>query len=78
MGLSHRHRDQLHCIETGLLRSDPQLTAMLSVFGKLSAGDVMPAWEQMPTRQHTIRRAAALIVKAVTVAATAGRRKVPA
>ncbi len=36
MSLSHRQQHQLHRIETGLLRSDPQLTAMLGVFGRLS------------------------------------------
>src|SRR5215471_8915606 len=71
MSLSHRQRHQLHRIETGLLRSDPQLTAMLGVFGRLSAGEVMPAREQMPSRQQSIRQAAALIVKTITVVADA-------
>ena len=43
MSLSHRQQHQLHRIETGLLRSDPQLAAMLGVFGRLSAGEAMPA-----------------------------------
>lgn len=34
MSLSHHHHNQLHLIETGLLRSGPQLAARLSVFGK--------------------------------------------
>ena len=67
MSLSHRQQHQLHRIETSLLRSDPQLTAMLGVFGRLSAGEVMPAREQMPSRHHSIRQAAALIVTAITV-----------
>jgi hypothetical protein len=67
MSLGHRQRHQLHRIETGLLRSDPQLTAMLGVFGRLSAGEVMPAREQMPSRHQSIRQTAALIVTAITV-----------
>jgi len=58
-------------VDTGLLRSDPQLTAMLGVFGRLSAGQVMPAWEQVPTSQQSIRRAAALTVAAIIVVAEA-------
>ncbi len=69
MSLSHHQQHQLHRIETGLLRSDPQLTAMLGIFGRLSAGEVMPAWEQVPSRQQSIRRAAALTVTAATVVA---------
>ena len=71
MSLSHHHQHQLHRIETGLLRADPQLTEMLGIFGKLSAGQVMPAWEQVPTRRDRVRPAAALTVQAVTLAAAA-------
>jgi hypothetical protein len=72
MILSHHQQHQLQRIETGLLRSDPQLTAMLSIFGKLSAGQTMPAWEQVPTtRRDRIQRAAALTVEAITLAAAA-------
>ena len=72
MILSHHQQHQLQRIETGLLRSDPQLTAMLGIFGKLSAGQAMPAWEQVPaTRRDRIRQAAALTVQAITLAAAA-------
>jgi predicted membrane-bound mannosyltransferase len=71
MSLSHRQQHQLHRIQTGLLRSDPQLTAMLGVFGRLSAGQAMPAWEQVSTRQHRIWQAAALTVQATIVVADA-------
>ena len=71
MSLSHHQQRQLHRIETGLLRSDPQLTEMLGIFGKLSAGQVMPSWEQVPTRRDRARQAAALTVQAVTLAAAA-------
>ena len=71
MGLSHHQQRQLHRIESGLLGADPQLTAMLGLFGKLSEGQAMPSWEQVPTRRDRIRQAAALTVQAVTLAAAA-------
>ena len=71
MGLSHHRQRQLHRIESGLLGADPQLAAMPGIFGKLSAGQVMPAWEQVPTRRDRVRQAAALTVQAVTLAAAA-------
>ena len=71
MSLSHHHQRQLHRIETGLLRADPQLAEMLGIFGKLSAGQAMPAWEQVPARRDRVRQAAALTVEAVTLAAAA-------
>src|SRR5215472_11952183 len=58
-------------IETGLMRADPQLAEMLGIFGRLSAGQAMPAWEQVPTRRDRIRQAAALTVQAITLAAAA-------
>ena len=71
MSLSHHQQHQLHRIETGLLRGEPQLAAMVGIFGLLFAGQAMPAWEQVPTRQHSIQQAAALTVKATTVVADA-------
>ena len=71
MSLSHHHQRQLHRIETGLLRADPQLAAMLGIFGKLFAGQAMPAREQVPARRDRVGRAAALTVQAVTLAAAA-------
>jgi hypothetical protein len=71
MSLSHYQQHQLHRIETGLLRSDPQLGAMLGIFGNLSAGQAMPSWEQVPTRRDRVRQATALTVQAVTLAAVA-------
>jgi hypothetical protein len=68
MSLNHRQLHRLHRIESGLLRSDPQLAAMLAVFAGLAAGERLPAWEQVPSRQDRIRQAAALIVKAIAVA----------
>jgi hypothetical protein len=71
MSLSHRQQHQLDRIETGLLWGEPQLAAMLGIFGLLFAGQAMPAWEQVPTRQHSIQLAAALTVKATIVVADA-------
>ena len=67
MSLSHH---QLYRIETGF-RADPQLGGMLGIFGKLSAGQAMPSWEQVPTRRDRVRQAAALTVQQVTLAAAA-------
>ena len=71
MSLSHHHQRQLYRIESGLLGADPQLAEMLGIFGKLTAGQAMPAWEQVPTRRDRVRHAAALTVQAVTLAAAA-------
>ena len=71
MNLSHHHQNQLRLIEVGLLTSDPQLAGMLGVFGRLSAGQAMPAWERVPSRKDRIRQAAALLIEAITVVAAA-------
>jgi len=71
MSLSHHHQNQLHLIQAGLLRSDPQLAARLSMFGRLSAGHVMPAWERVSSRHDRIRQAAALIAETISVVAAA-------
>jgi hypothetical protein len=71
MSLNHRQLHRLYRIESGLLRSDPQLAAMLAMFGRLSAGQHMPAWEQVATRQDRIQQAAALIIRAITILAAA-------
>jgi hypothetical protein len=71
MSLSHHQQRQLHRIESGLLQADPQLAAMLGIFGKISAGQAMPSWEQVTTRRDRVRQAAALTVQAVTLAAAA-------
>ena len=71
MSLSHYQRHQLYRIEARLLRADPQLAAMLGIFGALSAGQAMPSWEQVLTRRDRIRQAAALTAKAVALLAAA-------
>jgi len=41
------------------------------VFGRLFAGQAMPAWEQMSGRHDRIRQAAALTAQTISVAAAA-------
>ena len=69
MSLPYRQHHQLHRIETRLLRSDPRLARMLGMFGRLSAGQVMPSWEQMSPSKEGVRQAAALLAEAVTILA---------
>ena len=71
MSLTHHERHQLYRIEASLLRSDPQLSALLAVFARLSAGQRMPTWEQLATRLDRIRLAAAMIAQATTMIAQA-------
>jgi Protein of unknown function (DUF3040) len=71
MALNYREQRQLHSIESRLLRSDPHLAAMLTVFGRLAAGQRMPGWEQAATRLDLVRQAAALIAKAAVTIVTA-------
>jgi len=71
MNLSPYHQNQLHLIQAGLPRSDPRLAARLSMFGRLSAGQAMPAWKQVSSRHDRIRQAAALIAETISVAAAA-------
>jgi hypothetical protein len=73
MSLNYRQRRQLNRIEARLLRSDPQLAAMLTIFARLSAGQFMPAWEQLATTQNRIWRRAAFVAKTIAVIAAATR-----
>jgi hypothetical protein len=71
MSINHHQQRQLYRIESRLSRSEPHLAAMLTVFGRLSAGQCLPAWEQVPSRQDRIGEAIARIVQAVVaIAAT--------
>src|SRR5262249_13240916 len=58
MSLSHHQQYQLRLIEAGLLSSDPRLAGVLGVFGRLCAGQGMPAGAQGPSRNARTRRAA--------------------
>jgi hypothetical protein len=71
MSLNYRQQRQLQRIESPLLRSDPQLAAMLAMFGRLAAGQRLPAREQAATRLDRIRQAAAMIAKAVAAMSAA-------
>jgi hypothetical protein len=51
-------RCRRHPIETSLLWSGQQATTMPKYFGMRSAGEVMPARQQQPSRQQTILAAA--------------------
>ena len=42
-------RRRLRRIDRELRRSDPELAAMLSIFSRLNAGEMMPGWEQVRT-----------------------------
>jgi DUF3040 family protein len=71
MSLNHRQQRELQRIESRLLQSEPHLAAMLAVFGKLSAGECVPAREQVAaTRMDRMRQAAVLIAKAFAGLAT--------
>lgn len=71
MSLNYHQQRQLDRIESRLLRSDPQLAAMLAMFGRLSAGQRMPVREQASARLDRVQQAAALIAKAVAAACAA-------
>ena len=71
MSLSHHYHNQLRLIGASLLRSDPQLAARLSIFGRLCADQAMPAWEQVSYRHDRIRQAAAVIAETISVVAAA-------
>lgn len=73
MTIRNEYRRQLRHIEFGLLGSDPQLVAMMNVFSGLTAGQGMPAWEQMPLRRDRVREEAALVVMALVIAVTGAR-----
>ena len=73
MSLNRRQRHQLHRIEARLFRSDPQLAAMLDVFGSLAEDPRLPGWEHIATRRDRLGQATALIVNAIAVIAVAIR-----
>ena len=52
MSLNRHQEHSLRVIEADLYRSDPELGAMLVLFGRLHEGEDVPAREQMPESQH--------------------------
>ena len=74
MSLSYHQRRQLHRIEAGLRRADPQLGVMLGIFGRLYPDQEMPGWEQVPqvpAPQNRLRRVGAWIVAVLAAAGEA-------
>jgi len=71
MALNYHEQRQLHSIESRLVRSDPHLAAMLTVFARLASGQRMPRWEQAATRLDLAQQAVALIAKAAAAMAAA-------
>ena len=71
MALNYHDQRQLHSIESRLVRSDPHLAAMLTVFARLTAGQRMPGLEQAATRLDLAQQALALIAKAAAALAAA-------
>jgi hypothetical protein len=72
MSLSYHQRRQLHRIEAGLRRADPQLGVMLGIFGRLYPDQEMPGWEQVPqvrASQSRLRRVGAWIVAVLAAGA---------
>ena len=57
MSLSELETQALGCIADGLAGSDPRLASMLTIFGRLGAGEEMPAGEKIRIRRG---RAAAI------------------
>jgi hypothetical protein len=54
MSLSARDRHALHVIKDGLAGSDPDLAGLLATFARLTAGETMPACEQIRARWRPI------------------------
>jgi hypothetical protein len=57
MGLNAWERQALDSIENGIARSDPELTALLSVFTGLVSGEKMPDREKVTASLRRLRRA---------------------
>jgi hypothetical protein len=50
MTLPYRQQRALRRADRALSESDPDLAAMLSVFARITAAEVLPAWEQLRPR----------------------------
>jgi hypothetical protein len=72
--LTRWQRHQLRRIEAALLRSDPQLAAIMGMFGRLYRGEAMPAWEHGPRLRGRLRRPVSWLVAALAVSAPAEYR----
>lgn len=50
MSLSLREWRDLHEIDRTVRRSDPRLAALLAIFSRLAASDIMPGHKRLPAR----------------------------
>lgn len=66
MSLPYRQRRRLRHLAKALRGSDPHLTAMLSIFTRLTAGECMPAREQLGPRRRGI---CALLMRVLSLVA---------
>ena len=66
MSLPYRQRRRLRHLARVLRGSDPHLTAMLSIFTRLTAGECMPAREQLGPRRRGI---CALLMRVLSLVA---------
>lgn len=57
MSLSAREEQVLTSLEDGLALADPRLASLLTIFGRLTSGEEMPAREKIPAvRRRDPRR----------------------
>lgn len=71
MSLPRRCRRRLRRIRRTLRASDPHLWAMLVIFARLTAGENMPAWEQV---RRKLPRAVRGLARAASAAVRLGAR----
>jgi hypothetical protein len=57
MSLSRHERSWLRQASQALARSDPRLTGMFAIFGRLTAQEPLPGHEQLPRLAHLGGRA---------------------
>jgi Protein of unknown function (DUF3040) len=65
MMLTRWEQHQLRRTEAALLRSDPQLAAIIAMFGRLYRGEAMPARDHRPRPLGRLRRSAAWVLAAL-------------
>ena len=70
MSIRRSQQRQLRGIELTLLQADPQLASLLNVFSRSTAGQGLPAWEQVSSRRDQVREASRLAGTALLLALT--------
>lgn len=73
MNLPFRQFRQLRGLERGLRRSEPHLVAMLAIFARLNAGEMITSREQALPTAARAGRVMAVLAGAVASMAAAGR-----